>query len=366
MRISKECMINARVFLTVAFMALLPVLAIDQAMAQNLTRRAQELRAQYLAGNFEQVVAGYNNLAEDQREAPLCCYWAGQAYLRRHDFRSAEPLLRRSLSGALNENQQRAAQGALRRIDILKTLCPPFLKDVRLGGYSVTVFGQNTQWTGSVVGQLPRFLERAEAAFGNSSAHINFYLFDEREPYDKFFAAWQANGNEGDKHRGTGGVNLVMFCKSFPNGTVIGASDQNVLFFRVLHEYSHALCHTICGDTWAKVPQWLNEGMADRFASIYVADWAKVSEARLVKTDRLQWPTYEAISHQLYGVPEGYSISDAMVERLFQGSDISIYGRLVSTAKNNGGNFESALRQLNGGDARAVFSQVSELYACRR
>jgi hypothetical protein len=191
-------------------------------------------------------------------------------------------------------------------------------------------------------------------------------LFDEREPYDKFFAAWQANGNEGDKHRGTGGVNLVMFCKSFPNGTVIGASDQNVLFFRVLHEYSHALCHTICGDTWAKVPQWLNEGMADRFASIYVADWAKVSEARLVKIDRRQWPTYEAISHQLYCVPEGYSISDAMVERLFEGSDISIYGRLLSTAKNNGGNFESALSQLNGGDARAVFSQVSEVYASRR
>lgn len=356
-------MISKKNLLTLTFMALLSGLTADKAMAQNLTRRAQEFREQYLSGHFEQVVAGYNDLAEDQKESPLCCYWAGQAYLRRHDFRSAEPLLRRSLSGALNENQQREAQGALRRIDILKTLCPPFLKDVKLSGYTITVFAQNTPWTSSVVGQLPRFLERAEAAFGKSSAHVNFYLFDEREPYDKFFAAWQANGNEADNHKGTGGINLVMFCKTFPNGTVIGAKDQNVLFFRLLHEYSHALCHTICGDTWANVPQWLNEGMADRFASIYVPDWSKVSESRLAKLDRQERPTYEAISHQLYSVPEGYSVSDAMVERLFRGTEISIYGRLLSIARNNGGNFEVALKQLTGGDARAVFSQVSDTYA---
>lgn len=156
---------------------------------------------------------------------------------------------------------------------------------------------------------------------------------------------------------------MVLFCRYYPTGAEVGGKNVSDLYFRVLHEYSHALCNTIYGDTF-KMPQWLNEGLADYFGWKYFPLGAQQAKVRLQQlASQRKARTYEEISTALYADSEtGYATGDVMVSDLFQGKPLSIYGQIINLARSSGGNFEYALQQTTGRDPKVLYSQLVSSY----
>jgi len=353
----------------------LSLLSIVSALALNLPRPAlaqaqagssafEQMKAYYIAGRFADTINQYSQLSADDRQRPQVPFWLGQSYLRRHDYKSAEQYFQLAARGKLFPQQQEATANALQRIEILKRLCPPALTEFKDGGYTITVYAKPTPWSKLVAGQMPVFLARAKEAFGDAKAHINFYLFEERAQYDQFFGAWTIRAGETEGHRGTGGIDLVEFCQYFPNGSKVGEGDVNDLFARVLHEYSHALCHTIYGDSWGHaVPQWLNEGMADYFCARYKPDAKTAATKKLAQLAKTrQPPSYELMSRKMYSINFGYTVADVMVNELFDKKNLSVFNELINTARADGGDFEGALKKLTGKDPRTLYAQLIHTY----
>ena len=288
----------------------------------------------------------------DVRENPLACFWLGQSYLRWHDIEHAEEYLRKAVSGNLGSPQLERAQATLARISVLKQLRPPWYHDYSLDGFKIRIFARDTPWARAIADQMPVFLSRAREGFGSANAYVAFYLFEDRQAYDRFFQSWVAE-RQGELHRGTGGLQIVMFCRYYPTGKEIGNKDINDLFFRVLHEYSHALCHTIYGDNFA-MPQWLNEGMADYFGWKYKPDGVAQARQHLQQlASGTPARSYaELMSHFRDAADIGYAVGDVMVSQLFKDKPLSVYGQLIELARSSGGNFESALQQICGRNAR--------------
>jgi len=324
----------------------------------------QKMKEYFVAGQFADTINEYSQLSAEDRQRPQVPFWLGQSYLRRHDYKSAELFFKQASRGRLFPQQQQATENALQRIEILKRLCPPAPTEFQDGGYTITVYAKSTTWSKLVAAQMPVFLARAKEAFGDSKAHINFYLFDDRAQYDQFFGAWTIRAGEQEGHRGTGGIDMVEFCEYFPDGRKVGADDVNDLYFRVLHEYSHALCHTIYGDAWvATAPQWLNEGMADYFGAKYKPNAKKEATEKLATlAKRKKPPSYELMSKQMHSIDFGYTVADVMVNELFDKKDVAVFNELIKTARAEGGDFEGALKKVTAKDPRQVFAQIVRTY----
>jgi hypothetical protein len=318
------------------------------------------VREDFYARKFGQGIEDYKRLPPEVQNTPVASFWAAQCYMRRHQFLAAEPLLRIACEGDLREPQRTVAIKLHERVERLKALCPPLDGEYGASGASIRVYARKTPWAGSITLQMPRFLARARQAFGEPLPAISFYLFEERTTYDAFYTSMASTENS-TGHRGTGSYHMVLFCQFFLNGNRIGDRDPGDLFARVLHEYGHALCSTSYGDRYHdQVPQWLNEGLADAFASIYSEHpHARASSAIQRAKERRQPPTYEELCHDLYSDGRtGYAMGDLMVEEILKNQDISALGRLIKTARGDDGDFESAIRKVTGKDAQAVFQHV--------
>jgi len=349
---------------TIGLASALTLLLPQPSLSQSPGPAFQKMKEYYSAGQFADTISEYSQVSAEDRQRPQVPFWLGQSYLRRHDYKSAEPYLQQAAQRELFPQQQEATANALHRIEILKRLCPPALTEFKDGGYTITIYAKQTPWSKLVAGQMPVFLARAKEAFGNSKAHINFYLFEDRAQYDQFYGAWTIRASESEGHRGTGGVDLVEFCEYFPNGHKVGEGDVHDLFARVLHEYSHALCHTIYGDNWGRtVPQWLNEGMADYFGARYKPNARQEATAKLTKLAKTrQAPSYELMSKNLYSIDFGYAVADVMVNDLFDRKDVGVFDELIKTARSDGGDFESALKKITGKDPKEIFARIVKTY----
>lgn len=327
--------------------------------------RVEAMRKYFGNGEFGAVLKEYEQCSPEIRQQPNVCQWVGQSYLRRHDFRNAEPLLQRAAASNLAPQMRERAQDACNRINTLKQLCPPFYQQYKLGGYTINLFAAKTPWSQLLAAQMPTFLSRGQEAFSNQSAEVNFYLLEDRNAYDQFFSAWTAKPPS-KNHRGTGGMSIVMFCRYYPSGVQVGQNDINDLYFRVLHEYSHALCNTIYGDNYGRdVPQWLNEGMADYFGWKYKPAGPQEALANLRKIAAAHKPaqSYEDISKRLYeDAGSGYTMGDVIVTQLFQGQPISLYGQIIDAARTDGGDFDAAVQQVTGRDPRAIYDTLVRTY----
>lgn len=330
-------------------------------LAYSQNQLLNNLREEYFQGAFDQVLSDYSHLPPEQRNSAQACFFAGQSYLRRHDIENAENYLRKAQTAGLSGQQQERASTALARIAILKKLRPPFLHDYNLGTYQIRVFARDSAWTRNLSKQIPNFLLRAQEAFGNGhSANVSFYLFEDRTEYDKFFDSWTAEPKS-ILHRGTGGMQIVMYCRYYPTGKEVGANNVNDLYFRVLHEYSHALCNTTYGDRF-HMPEWLDEGMADYFGWKYKTDGIVLAREKLRQLDSQKMPkTYQALCSQQQGDLK-YIVGDVMVSEIFANKPLSLYGQLITEARANGGNFETAIQKLTGQNARDVYSRLLKSY----
>jgi len=324
----------------------------------------QDVSSAWSAGRFVEAIKAFDQLPAIEQATPSALFIAGASYFKRHDFQRAKPILQRAASGSLGARQAQTAQTMLAHIQTLEQLCPPFRKTYREAGFTINFYASKNDWSDLLAAQMPQFLHNATEAFGNEAADINFYLFDERTPYDTFFAAWRIDEPPPEKHRGTGTMHMVEFCKFFPDGTEIGAGKVNDLYSRLLHEYSHALCTTIYGDRFGwDCPQWLNEGMADYFGWKYRPELYAQQSALLRKAAlTISVPSYEQLSHHFYEKTNGYLIANVLVLELFKGQDVSCFRNIISAARANGGNFEAAIQQVTGKDPRVVYASLARNY----
>lgn len=322
------------------------------------------VREDFYARKFGQGIEDYKRLPPEVQNTAVACFWAAQCYMRSHQFLAAEPLLRIACQGNLRQPYRAIALKLRERVERLKALCPPLDCEYSASGVSTRVYALKTPWAESIKLQMPRFLARARQAFGEPLPTVSFYLFEERTAYDAFYSGMTSSKNS-TGHRGTGSYLMVLFCQFFPKGKKIGDREPGDLFARVLHEYGHALCCTIYGDRYQEqVPQWLNEGLADAFASIYSEHpYAKAPPAIQRAAARRQPPTYDELCHDLYSDDKtGYAMGDLMVEKILKNQDASAIGRIIKTARADKGDFESAISKVTGKDGRAVFQQVMATY----
>ncbi|HEY9790541.1 MAG TPA: hypothetical protein V6D22_09100 [Candidatus Obscuribacterales bacterium] len=332
--------------------------------ADMLASTMQDVSTAWSDGRFAEAIAAFDELPAVEQTKPSALFIAGASYFRRHDFKRAKPLLQQAGSGNLVPRQAQSAQAMLAHIHTLEQLCPPFQRSYSEGSYTINFYAAKNAWSDHLAAQMPQFLQHAVAAFGNEAAAVNFYLFDQRAAYDEFFNAWRIGEPLPEKHRGTGGMQIVEFCKFYPNGTVVGANNINDLYSRVLHEYSHALCHTVYGDRYGfDCPQWLNEGMADYFGWQYRPELYDL-QAELLRKAALTGaaPTYEQMSHGFYRVENGYLIANVLVEELLRGQNMRCFRKIIDTAKSNGGNFEAAVQEVTGKEPRAVYASIVRRY----
>lgn len=330
------------------------------AYASNL----QDVFSAWSGGRFAEAITAFDQLPAVEQAKPGASFVAGASYFKRHDCERAKPLLKRAASGNLGPRQAQVAQTMLAHIQTLEELRPPFQRTYRQAGFTINLYAVKDKWSDELAAQIPQFFRRAAEAFGNEEAEINFYLFPERPPYDSFFDAWRIDERAPEKHRGTGTMHMVEFCKFYPNGTQVGATNVNDLYSRVLHEYSHALCHTIYGDRFgADCPQWLNEGMADYFGWQYRPElYAQQPEVLKKAALANPAPSYEQLSHRFYEIENGYLIADVLVLNLFNEPKVDCYRGIINAARANGGNFEAAIQQVTGKDPRVVYASMMRKY----
>jgi tetratricopeptide (TPR) repeat protein len=343
--------------------ALVPLSALFiPAPAQGQQNQLTAIRDSFFKGDYAQAISMYSQLPQDLRDSPLVRLWVGQSYYRTHDFEHAREFVQKADEGNLPPPQKQRAQSVLQQLDKIKEICPPLYHDYTLDGYTIRIYAKDSIWTKSIAAQMPTFLARAKEAFGNSKAFIAMYLCEDRGAYDKFFEAF-TSAPPGKVHRGTGGNHMIVFCRYYPSGAEVGQNDTNDLYFRVLHEYSHALCDTIYGDHF-KMPSYLNEGMADYFGWKYKpngADLAKVHLQKLASTRRAL--TYDELSHNLYRDSEmGYTTGDVIVSTFFANKPLSIYAQIIQLARSSNGNFEYALQQVTGRNPEECYSQIVRAY----
>jgi hypothetical protein len=128
----------------------------------------------------------------------------------------------------------------------------------------------------------------------------------------------------------------------------------------ILHEYGHALCEHRFGDLYVeRVPQWLNEGLANAIAGERYRDFARSfpDTVRRAYAQRAP-PTYEHVSRALYDAdPDArYAIAHRMVERLLKHRGATIAGLLDEARR--GQDFEAAVAAVGGATGPDLLDEV--------
>jgi hypothetical protein len=170
------------------------LLMVASVQAAVFASNLQDVSSAWSEGRFGAAISAFDQLPASEQSMPRATFIAGASYFRRHDFQRAKPLLQRAASGKLPPQQAQTTRTILAHIQTLEQLCPPFQKSYRNGGFTINFYAKKNSWSDSLAAQMPQFLRRAGEAFGNERAEVNFYLFDERSPYDEFFAAWRTDG----------------------------------------------------------------------------------------------------------------------------------------------------------------------------
>lgn len=315
-------------------------------------------------GQYSAYLKAYSTLPERKKQDAEACYFAGHAWLRLHKPELAEPLLSRALKSDDAETCD-LARKLLNDVAAMKRLAPGNSCQIRNGSFlKMQVFAGDSIWTQSLLDALPQFLTRAVTIFGDELPQIDFYFFGRRSRFEQFFKLMFAQDIPTGWLNGTGNSNIVVFCEQNGSGQCAHAPGHSRTFGDVLHEYGHALCTTIYGDTYLDlVPQWLNEGLADAIAAPYYEELFRQSEHFLhaYAQDHAP-PTYNEICHNLYDHPAvGYAIARFMVQNFAGEENLSAIKKVIERAQQTG-NFERAVADATGIGARSHYKSVIKKY----
>lgn len=333
-----------------------------------LASPAPELDHHFQEINYKAVIDDFAHLDAASQQSPENLYLTGQAYLRRYDFIGAEPFLRQCQQAGFNGLPGwDPTELLLDRIHTLKQHCPPYYAKFHYANAEIEVFGRRNQWSDTIYAVLPAYAERAYHAFGSSTPKITFYMFDKLDDYLAFFKAAAWGNSPRGYQAGTGNVGVVFFCQYLPDGRECGASDLSWRQGCVAHEYGHALCNTIYGDTYlTDVPPWINEGLADLMAKPWFQHHLDEEQIKLIGSlakQGAQPPSYDDLCHQFYKTSSAsYALDKLMILRLIGGQDISCVARILAEAKQSHGNFEQAMRVVAQRDPYGVYNDLIREY----
>lgn len=281
-------------------------------------------------------------------------YLAGHSWVRLHRPDAAKPLLTAAVQGGFGGYPGwESADALLKRIDWIEKLRPPPAKglpeDDSLS--SIRVFADDTPWIREVLKVLPKYVARAREVLGEDLPEIDFYLFRSRVTYKDFYkflfgvdipTAWQ---------NGTGNSNVVTFCQEDREGKPVNAPGSARGLGDVLHEYNHALIHTLYGDGYLRqVPQWLDEGLSDFLARPYYKELFESSAALLRRhLERSAAPSLEDLSRRLYERDPNvnYAMARFMVDELLKDREPGVIRDLLKRARPDG-DFNKAIFEATG------------------
>jgi hypothetical protein len=281
-------------------------------------------------------------------------YLAGHSWVRLHRPEIAKPLLAAAVKGGFGGYPGwEPADALLQRIHWVEKLRPPPAKglpeDESLA--SLRVFADETPWIQAVIQALPDYLRRAREVLGEDLPPIDFYFFRSRVTYKDFYkflfgvdipTAWQ---------NGTGNSNVVTFCQEDREGKPVNAPGSARGLGDVLHEYNHALIHTLYGDGYLRqVPQWLDEGLADFLARPYYKELFESSAGLLRRHfEKSTAPTLEDLSRRLYERDPNvnYGMARFMVDELLKDREPGVIRDILKRARPDG-DFNKAIFEATG------------------
>jgi len=171
--------------------------------------------------------------------------------------------LRLACESDLAEPQRSKAQQLLLRVERLKTLChlPTAIMAATSESWRAGPPGQNPSDN-----RYPVFRARARQAFGETLPSITFYLFDERPAYERLLHQYDRRpGIHRTSRNGDLQHRVVLPVLSRRKGKSATRS-QRTLCPRPARVWPRIVQHDLCDLYQDRVPQWLNEGLADAFA----------------------------------------------------------------------------------------------------
>jgi hypothetical protein len=319
--------------------------------AQDPTEAIKEAMTRSSEGRFQAALRSLEEHHDLLREDPQAQYVAGTALMRLHRPDQAKPLLTAAAEkGIAGFEGWDSTEALLARIAVVDRLRPRLAKglpqDDRLK--ALHVYADDTPWIQGILEVLPRHVARAQEVFGKDLPPVNMYLFRSREDYTAFYQALFSANIPTSWQNGTGNSNVVTFCQADREGRPVGAPGTARGRGDVLHEYGHALLHTLYGDLYLRhVPQWFDEGVSDFLAREYYKELFEYS-ADLIRRAAIV-PSLEDLTRHLYERDPSlrYGMARYMVDELLQGREPSILRDILRRAAADG-KFEEAIQTTTG------------------
>lgn len=290
-------------------------------------------------GRYEELVRSYSQMSEKDKAKGETLYLVGYALLRIRRIDEAKSYLQSAIKKGFNGYPAwTSARSLLQKIKLAQSLRPPFIAEIRDEASQVKMraFGIHTEWINYAVSALPVYLSRAETVLGKDIPPVDFYFFADRQEYNEFFNAMFDGHKPRQFQDGTADLSMVVFCQIGDSGKIDIPAGSNRALGNILHEYGHALCHTIYGDNYLfNAPEWLNEGFADYLAEPYFAEQYKSYDQRLIEfAQKHSAPTYKQMSKELYKDPNiRYAIGAMMVRELVADKGPDLVLNLMNSAR---------------------------------
>lgn len=309
------------------------------------------------------VINDYKELSAKDKALPRICYDIGFSRLRKHDFVNAEAPLRSAIARGFKAYDGYPAPATLlARVEKLKRLCPPLKTDIINGSVRIKVYAREMPWLLSVSPELPKFLEAAKRAFGDSTPPITFYFFDKYSDYHEFFLALFDVDGARDKQLGTGDYNVVLFTAKDDKNEESGKANIKYKHGCILHEYGHALCNTVYGDNYLdKIPDWLDEGLADELARPYLSPqhFAYYKKHLAEISVKEPPPSLEAMTTTMYeNSDDRYPFAHEMTEHMLEERGTSLFRPLVTKARELDGDWAAAIKDVTGKSVESIYDQT--------
>jgi hypothetical protein len=315
------------------------------------------------------------DLESERPEAvePGRAYLLGLALVRVHRFDEARPYVEAAKARGYGSPPGWETAHSLRlRIARCEILRPPLRCTYPDDAAPlIRLYAYPRAWSDEAAADLGALVAAARTVFPGRLPPTDVYLIPERKAFERFHASLFGVGTTHPRQSGAGRVNAVVLCEEDADGlSRFGVARRLLLPAGLLHEYAHSLCEARYGDLYLeRVPQWLNEGLAEAIARIRYDPYPELSSeiVRRSYAERLA-PTYEDLSIRMYeaGAAElwaRYALARVMTARLLGIEGTGTIARLLDEARRDG-DFERAMREVcgpTGSELRAFALRTLEI-----
>jgi hypothetical protein len=324
---------------------------------------ALQFRDDFNRWDCERCLYDYALLPEDKKKDPNIIHRVGYCYLATNQYNKAEPYLVKAINaGCTKVGYLPSPADLYDRVRRLKGYAPPFYRAFKRGNIQFTVWARPTEWFRTVAEEIPQFMQRSIDAFGTQAPNLDLYIFDRRSDYERFSKLLFEGQSPGLEQNGTGNNHVALFCEEDSNGSMVSQASVQERRAYVMHEIGHALCMTSFGSHYLeRVPQWLDEGLADYMAAPYHGDLEERFENTLrFYQNKGPAPTFDEMRSKLYDDTNvRYAVSGLMVLDILKKRDISTVGKIVNTAREQRGDFDSAIKSVTGKSGQQAYTAVT-------